>query len=96
METSNILSAYYSRMVQALPPEHQQAREEKRILEHPRTKEVFGDLPFDIQKIGNSYFLVAKDMSVRMQVDIKYLPPEKPICGPAEFDLVFHTPVMPR
>lgn len=94
MELSKILSAYHCRSakVQALPPQHQEAREREAIKNDPRLTQLLGNEPIlEIHKVEGGY-VVATELH-ELRVDVHRLPPERHICGPANFELFFHQPV---
>ncbi len=86
------LSNQISQPVSALPPWVQEAKEKKAIMDDPRLVEALGNAVVkDIRKVDGGYLVVTDDCEMR--VDVKYLPPESHICGPAKFELVFHPPI---
>jgi len=94
MEMSRILSAYHARTgahLQALPPEHQEAREKEAIQKDSRLAELLGnEAILEIRKVNGGYVVVTE--LHEMKVDVHYLPQEKGFCGPAKFALFFHQP----
>lgn len=91
MELPKILSAYNCRSakVQALPPKYQEAREKEAIKNDPRLAQLLGnESVLEIRKVEGGY-VVATELH-ELRVDVHYLPPERHICGPANFELFFH------
>jgi hypothetical protein len=75
------------KVFQSLPPIHQEAREREAIKNDPRLEKRIGDKAYEIKKVEGGY-LVETDTDT-FRVDVKYLPREDGMCGPAVFELVF-------
>ena len=89
--TTSIISSYIApqQFIQALPPQYQTALEIAAIENHPEFQKKIGDKPYEIRTTGQGkYSIVTSGYTV--QVDVIYVPPEVPICGPAHFELKFH------
>jgi hypothetical protein len=97
MQMSNILVSYHQHvnLPQALPPKVQQEKEINAIQNDPRLIQLIGSREvLEIHRMDSdgcrSYQVVGEGFT--LQVDVYYLPPERPICGPAKFELFFHLP----
>ena len=73
----------------ALPPVAQEMREREAIEKELSFKEFVGDHPYEIHKIGDHY-IVERDLTDSIRVDVNYLPSPDGRCGPVDFELIFH------
>ncbi len=78
--------------IRSLSPKEQTAAEIAAIKNDPRLQEKIGNSTYEIKKMDQEMpvsYLIVTDWCT-LQVDVRYLPPEEQICGPARFELEFH------
>jgi hypothetical protein len=82
-----IETLYHNTPIQALPPEHQIAREKEAILNDPRFLDLLnGRGVVSIEKTREDRYQVILDSGEPIEVKIHYLPSG---IGPAKFELEF-------
>lgn len=75
-----------------LPPLAQSKREIRSLIEDPRFYDSLGSAEAIQQIVRNDRGYLVTTQHYTMQVDLRTISRDKPICGPAQFEFDFHIP----